>query len=564
MLAGRTDPWSDIDEDRVRKAEKTGEEETKQARKRARMVIVIKSDDEKIVKRGVGLLVGDEYHGCHPRPRSGKDSGLSLCDTVRRAVYSAVKTTVILCTIPYRYDKAKLNTQISDANQEFKNNLDIPNLVIHNINSGLVKKHYTRHGLHMNKTGKKVMSRILAKCIEQCYGSVANVINPCSPVPDRLFAEPLLHQSLNDTQTSTLRQTIHAHVTSTPTPLSPTTTSINDETLHNATHYTDNTFLGQTRNNLSLMEEMEKLIIVSYNIRSVKNKIPELVIYLDSLPRSPDVLCLQETWTDADTEALLHTVPGYRLVSCYSRSEQKAGGTAILAKSNLKTNSVKNMNRIKCIDGTFEYSVAEVLKDKRNTAGWMTWGIKTSCKRKRELYEAQKSLNSPELTKYYKKYCKILRKVILASKKMANDRFILDARNRPQAMWDVVNRETSSVLGPLLFLNYVNDFSPNLTTLSVVVFADDTTIKTKSLDDLENKINQATDEAGQSSDISATRLGRPDWRLKPLWGCKYACGRRGSECATTTNRYARRGFVQCAMLRNHILLVRTAPAFNVQ
>ncbi|KAG8271395.1 hypothetical protein J6590_063449 [Homalodisca vitripennis] len=187
----------------------------------------------------------------------GKDSGLSLCDTVRRAVSSAVKTTVILCTIPYRYDKAKLNTQISDANQEFKNNLDIPNLVIHNINSGLVKKHYTRHGLHMNKTGKKVMSRILAKCIEQCYGSVANVTNPCSPVPDRLFAEPLLHQSLNDTQTSTLRQTIHAHVTSTPTPLSPTTTSINNETRHNATHYTDNTFLGQTRNNLSLMEEMK-------------------------------------------------------------------------------------------------------------------------------------------------------------------------------------------------------------------------------------------------------------------------------------------------------------------
>ncbi|KAG8324388.1 hypothetical protein J6590_093617 [Homalodisca vitripennis] len=163
---------------------------------------------------------------------------------------------------------------------------------------------------------------------------------------------------------------------------------------------------------------------------------------------------------------------------------------------------------------------------------------------------------------------------------MANDRFILDARNRPHAMWEMVNRETnklkikadedlespssSSVLGPLLFLNYVNDFSPNLTTLSVVVFADDTTIKTKSFDDLENKINQATDEAGQSSDISATRLGRPDWRLKPLWGCKYACGRRGSECATTTNRDARRGFVQCAMLRNHILLVRTAPAFNVQ
>ncbi|KAG8247110.1 hypothetical protein J6590_068731 [Homalodisca vitripennis] len=47
MLAGRTDPWSDIDEDRVRKAEKTGEEETKQARKRARMVRKKLIDDDK-------------------------------------------------------------------------------------------------------------------------------------------------------------------------------------------------------------------------------------------------------------------------------------------------------------------------------------------------------------------------------------------------------------------------------------------------------------------------------------------------------------------------------------
>ncbi|KAG8311390.1 hypothetical protein J6590_043308 [Homalodisca vitripennis] len=117
---------------------------------------------------------------------------------------------------------------------------------------------------------------------------------------------------------------------------------------------------------------------------------------------------------------------------------------------------------------------------------------------------------------------------------MANDRFILDARNRPHAMWEVVNRETNK-------------------------------LKLKTDEDLEPLLPIGyTGQPVFGSDISATRLGRPDWRLKPLWGCKYACGRRESECATTTNWDARRGFVQCAMLRNHILLVRTAPAFNVQ
>ncbi|KAG8294407.1 hypothetical protein J6590_103601, partial [Homalodisca vitripennis] len=110
-----------------------------------------------------------------------------------------------------------------------------------------------------------------------------------------------------------------------------------------------------------LPEDFEEL-----NVRTFKSKVKlwllQNAFYTIEEYFGRDVLCLQETWTDADTEALLHTVPGYRLVSCYSRSEQKAGGTVILAKSNLKTNLVKNMNRIKCIEGTFEYSVAEVLK----------------------------------------------------------------------------------------------------------------------------------------------------------------------------------------------------------
>jgi hypothetical protein len=49
---------------------------------------------------------------------------------------------------------------------------------------------------------------------------------------------------------------------------------------------------------------------------------------------------------------------------------------------------------------------------------WITLGILTSCKHKRELFTACGINNNPDLLKHYKNYCKILAAVIKEAKKL--------------------------------------------------------------------------------------------------------------------------------------------------
>ena len=50
--------------------------------------------------------------------------------------------------------------------------------------------------------------------------------------------------------------------------------------------------------------------------------------------------------------------------------------------------------------------------------GWITKGIKISCQSKRDLYFMHGHLNNPQLKKYYKRYCAILRKIMNLAKKL--------------------------------------------------------------------------------------------------------------------------------------------------
>jgi hypothetical protein len=78
-------------------------------------------------------------------------------------------------------------------------------------------------------------------------------------------------------------------------------------------------------------------------------------------------------------------------------------------------------------------------KCRNSNNSWITLGIKTSCKRKRELFLLTRNNNKPDLKQFYKAYCKILANVIKEAKKMAYNKRILKSNNKPKTTWNIIN-----------------------------------------------------------------------------------------------------------------------------
>jgi hypothetical protein len=74
---------------------------------------------------------------------------------------------------------------------------------------------------------------------------------------------------------------------------------------------------------------------------------------------------------------------------------------------------------------------------------WITWGILTSCKHKRELFIACRNNNNPDLLKHYKNYCKILSTVIKEAKKLNYADRIKKASNKNKTIWNIINLESN-------------------------------------------------------------------------------------------------------------------------
>jgi len=83
----------------------------------------------------------------------------------------------------------------------------------------------------------------------------------------------------------------------------------------------------------------------------------------------------------------------------------------------------------------------KVIKTHHNYKQSITTGIKISCKSKRELLLLCRYNNDPHLKIYYKKYCKLLSKVIYSSKKLHYNRIILNSNNKTITTWKIINHE---------------------------------------------------------------------------------------------------------------------------
>lgn len=82
------------------------------------------------------------------------------------------------------------------------------------------------------------------------------------------------------------------------------------------------------------------------------------------------------------------------------------------------------------------------LKTKHNNY-WLTVGIKQSCKNKRLLKILSLKTNNSVLTKYYKKYEKILKKSVITAKKLHNINKINKSTNKVKTMWNIVKERTN-------------------------------------------------------------------------------------------------------------------------
>jgi hypothetical protein len=78
-------------------------------------------------------------------------------------------------------------------------------------------------------------------------------------------------------------------------------------------------------------------------------------------------------------------------------------------------------------------------KSRNHNNNWITLRIKTSCKRKRELFLLIRNSNNPALKQHYKAYCKILVNVIKEAKRMTFNKRILKSNNKSKTTWNIIN-----------------------------------------------------------------------------------------------------------------------------
>jgi hypothetical protein len=77
-----------------------------------------------------------------------------------------------------------------------------------------------------------------------------------------------------------------------------------------------------------------------------------------------------------------------------------------------------------------------------NQNSWITPGIITSCKHKRELYKELQYNNSATLASYYRDYSKILSIVTRKAKRIEHDKLILNSHNKVKITWGIIHKES--------------------------------------------------------------------------------------------------------------------------
>jgi hypothetical protein len=99
------------------------------------------------------------------------------------------------------------------------------------------------------------------------------------------------------------------------------------------------------------------------------------------------------------------------------------------------------------------------LTNNHNDNGWITTGIRASCRRKISLFILCGNNCNYLFKSYYKSYCMILKKVIREAKRIYCNQLITSAENKIKTTWNIINTESGRFNNlnkerlPLIFQN---------------------------------------------------------------------------------------------------------------
>ena len=89
----------------------------------------------------------------------------------------------------------------------------------------------------------------------------------------------------------------------------------------------------------------------------------------------------------------------------------------------------------------YDCFLKKYVNPKHRCNAWITEGIITSCKRKKELFTLARVSNNHNLKTYYKKYCSVLTKVIRSAKKVRYNNIIAHSKNKMKSTWQIIHKE---------------------------------------------------------------------------------------------------------------------------
>ena len=90
------------------------------------------------------------------------------------------------------------------------------------------------------------------------------------------------------------------------------------------------------------------------------------------------------------------------------------------------------------------FPIRKLKNGNKNNKLWLTRGIRISSDKLKFLYKIMTQTRNEADKEYYKKYKKIYKKVILAAKKMHNEKIVSNAINKSKEVWKLINNSIKS------------------------------------------------------------------------------------------------------------------------